>query len=115
MIPPQAVTGRVLAVVLALAAAGAVATTGCSSKAKPVPAVDDAAVGEGGIDPAELAGRYDRKCVGGDLEACRSLGVMYAEGTGVSPDPRRATVLFGQACNGGNLPACNYLALALAE
>ena len=40
---------------------------------------------------------------------------MYAEGTGVSPDPRRATALFGQACNGGNLSACNHLALALAE
>lgn len=87
---------------------------GCSSKSTRLPP-DDAAIGDGGLDPVELAGRYDRKCVGGDLEACRSLGVMYAEGTGVSPDPRRATTLFTQACNGGNLPACNHLALALAE
>jgi TPR repeat protein len=76
---------------------------------------DDAAVGDGGIDPVELAGRLDRKCVNNDLEACRSLGVMYAEGVGVQPDLRRATALFGQACNGGNMSACNHLALALAE
>jgi len=89
---------------------------GCSSKpARPLP--EDAAVdeGDGGIDPLELAGRYDRTCVKGDLEACRALGVMYAEGNGMAPDPVRATKLFTQACTGGNLPACNYLALALAE
>jgi TPR repeat protein len=67
------------------------------------------------IDPAELAAQFDKKCVAGDLEACRNLGVMYAEGTGVSPDPRRAVALFGQACTGGNLSACNHLGLALAE
>ena len=49
------------------------------------------------------------------IEACRQLGVMYMEGTGVSPDPRRAAALFGQACTGDNLSACNHLALALAE
>jgi TPR repeat protein len=81
----------------------------------PILPPDDAATGDGGLDPAELAGPLDRKCNGGDLEACRSLAVMYAEGTGVSPDPPRATALFRQACNGGNLPACNHLALALAE
>lgn len=75
----------------------------------------DAGSGETGVDPSELAARFDKKCVGGDLEACRSLGVMYGEGTGVSPDPRRAAALFGQACNGGNLASCNHLALALAE
>jgi TPR repeat protein len=88
---------------------------GCSSKPSRLPPDDAAEEGAGGIDPIELAGRYDRKCVTGDLEACRQLAVMYAEGTGVSPDPRRATTLFTQACNGGNLPSCNHLALALAE
>jgi TPR repeat protein len=88
---------------------------GCGNKPGKAPPPEDASVGDGGLDPVELAGRFDRKCVGGDLEACRNLGVMYAEGTGVSPDPRRATSLFGQACNGGNMPACNHLALALAE
>ncbi|NVB78839.1 MAG: SEL1-like repeat protein [Kofleriaceae bacterium] len=76
---------------------------------------NDAGADAGGIDPSELAGKFDKKCVAGDLEACRSLGVMYTEGTGVSPDPRRAAALFGQACNGGNLSACNHLALAIAE
>jgi TPR repeat protein len=87
---------------------------GCSSKPTKAPP-EDASAGDGGLDPVELAGRFDHKCVGGDLEACRNLGVMYAEGVGVSPDPRRATALFGQACTGGNLPACNHLALAFAE
>jgi hypothetical protein len=85
----------------------------CSSKPSK-PLIEDAAVGDGGPDPLELAGAFDRKCAMGDLEACRNLGVMYAEGTGVSPDPKRATRLFTQACNGGNLTACNHLALALA-
>jgi len=88
---------------------------GCGNKPAKAPPLEDAPAGDGGLAPVELAGRFDRKCVAGDLEACRNLGVMYAEGTGVSPDPRRATALFGQACNGGNMPACNHLALALAE
>jgi TPR repeat protein len=87
---------------------------GCGSRpTKPVQ--DDAATGDDGPDLVELAGRYDRKCAAGDLEACRALGVMYADGSGVSPDPRRATTLFAEACNGGNYPACYHLALALAE
>jgi TPR repeat protein len=106
VIPTVPVKARLVAI-LAIA-------IGCGSKSARLPP-DDAATGDGGVDPVELAGRYDRKCVGGDLEACRGLGVMYAEGTGVSPDPRRATTLFTQACNGGNLPSCNHLALALAE
>jgi TPR repeat protein len=87
---------------------------GCSSKPARSPP-EDASADDGGPDPVELAGRFDHDCVGGDLEACRKLGVMYAEGTGVSPDPRRATALFHRACDGGNLPSCNHLALALAE
>jgi TPR repeat protein len=89
--------------------------TGCSGKPASTPPPDDASVGDGGLDPVELAGQLDRKCASGDLEACRALGVMYAEGTGVSPDPRRATTLFTQSCNGGNLKACYHLALDLAE
>ena len=50
----------------------------------------DAGAGDGGIDPTELAGKLDKQCVAGNLEACRALGVMYAEGVGVSPDPKRA-------------------------
>jgi TPR repeat protein len=94
----------------AIAALVVVACKGGSSKLH-----DDAAPGDGGLEPADLAARFDKMCVAGDLEACRNLGVMYAEGTGVSPDPRRATALFGQSCTGGNLSACNHLALALAE
>jgi len=87
---------------------------GCSSKANK-PLIEDAGPGDGGIDPVELAGWFDRKCVTGDLDACRNLGVMYAEGTGISRDVQRAAKLFVQACNGGNLPACNNLAFAYLE
>jgi TPR repeat protein len=86
---------------------------GCSTRPARVPPED--APASVGVDPFELAGRLDRMCVGGDLEACRKLGVMYAEGTVVSPDRRRATALFNQACSGGNLSACHHLAMALAE
>ena len=91
----------------------AIALAACRGSKSKLP--DDAAIGDGGVDPAELAARLDKKCVAGDLEACRNLGVMYAEGTGVSPDLPRAAALYKQACTGGNLSACNNLALALAE
>jgi TPR repeat protein len=100
-------------VVKALLVAMFAIATGCSSRPARLP--EDAAPGDGGIDPFEMAGRLDHRCVAGDLEACRNLAVMYAEGTTVSADPRRATALFTQACNGGNLKACYHLALALAE
>jgi TPR repeat protein len=103
-------TGSVKALLVAMW----VLAIGCSSRPARVPP-EDAPSGDGGPDPFELAGRYDRRCVGGDLEACRRLGVMYAEGTVVSPDPRRATELFNKACSGGNLPACHHYAMALTE
>jgi TPR repeat protein len=100
--------------VKALLVAIAVIATGCNKKAAKAPP-EDGGTGDGGIDLVELAGQADRACAHGDLEACRNLGVMYAGGTGVSPDTPRATKLFTQACDGGNLPACNNLATALAE
>lgn len=87
---------------------------GCSSRPARLPP-EDAAAGDTEAEQFELAGKLDRKCVGGDLEACRKLAVMYAEGTVVSPDRRRAAQLFNQACLGGNLPACHHFAMALAE
>lgn len=74
-----------------------------------------AAAGDGGVDPSAVAAQLDKKCLAQDFEACRNLGVMYAEGLGVPADPKRATALFAQACNGKNLSACNALALSLAE
>ena len=95
----------------AIVVAFVVLVSGCKKK-EPAAMPDDAA---GIVDQAEVAGTLDKKCVAGDLEACRKLGVMYQEGTGVSPDPRRATALMGQACNGNNLSACNNLGMNLAE
>ena len=58
-----------------------VACKGGKSKLAPEDAADAT------TDPTVLAARFDKQCVGGNLEACRNLGVMYAEGTGVSRDP----------------------------
>jgi len=93
----------------------ALAVVACNGGSRKVADDAGAPADAGPSDPAELASRFDRKCVAGDLEACRNLGVMYAEGIGVSHDQRRAAALFGQACNGGNMSACNNLAFALAE
>jgi len=101
-------------VVKALLGAIVVLATACSGNSLHLPP-DDAAVSDPGMDPIEQAGRRDHQCAGKDLEACRKLAVMYMEGTGVSPDPKRATALFSQGCSGGNLQACNHLALAVAE
>ena len=63
----------------------------------------------------EAATAFDAACVKGDAEACRNLGVLYAEGTGVARDPVRALALYGQACDRGNAAACNNLGLVLLQ
>lgn len=97
---------------------GGAALTGGGCRRNPSkldPTDAGAAPRTGSRDLAALAARFDRQCVAGDLEACRNLAVLYAEGKGVPADRRRAAALWGQACDGGNLSACNALALALAE
>ena len=49
------------------------------------------------------------------LESCRALGVLYADGTGVTSDPVRARELFTRACDGGVSKACNNLGLLYAS
>src|SRR5262245_28615576 len=49
------------------------------------------------------------------LESCRALGVLYADGTGVTADPARARELFTRACEGGVTKACNNLGLLYAS
>ena len=107
MIPTSIVRGLLVA---------ALATViGCGSKPSKPPLIEDAGVDDGGVELVDLAGRYDRRCVSGDLEACRNLGVMYADGQGVSRDRERSVKLFVQSCSGGHLSACNNLALAYLE
>ena len=74
----------------------------CKGKAKP-----DAA-------PSE-AKQLDEACAKNDVEACRNLGVMYAQGRGVERNVERAIALFRIGCDAGNAPACNNLGLLLAE
>jgi TPR repeat protein len=68
-----------------------------------------------GSGSKQVAAAFDKKCLAGDLEACRNLGVMYSEGVGVPKDARRGAALYAQACNGNLLAGCNHLALLLAE
>jgi hypothetical protein len=48
-------------------------------------------------------------CDGGNLNGCADLGVMYANGTGVTKDEVRAVALYKQACDGGSLNGCANL------
>jgi uncharacterized protein len=73
-----------------------------------------AAAGSGSAS-VQVAAAFDKKCVGGDWDACRNLGVMYSEGVGVAKDPRKAAALFAQACSGGSLAGCNHMGLLLSE
>lgn len=107
MIPTTIVRDLLVAMV-------AMVAIGCSSKPSKPP-LEDAGPDDRGGELVERAGLYDRRCVGGDLEACRNLGVMYADGLGVSRDRERSVKLFVQACNGGLLAACNNLGLAYLE
>jgi uncharacterized protein len=104
-----------VAVALAMTAVIGGALGGCKSGKMPAVSRDDASVHADAIDPGEVAARLDKQCVGGDLDACRNLGVMYAEGIGVAADQRRSTALFNQTCGAGHVSSCNHLALALAE
>jgi TPR repeat protein len=56
-----------------------------------------------------------RQCDAGVAEACRNLGVLYAEGAAVPVDTARARALFGKACDAGNGAGCNNLGLLHAQ
>lgn len=44
------------------------------------------------------------------IKACSDLGVMYAQGGGVTQDHLEALKLYGKACDGGNALGCYNLA-----
>lgn len=101
---------------LALVAA-ALAVGGCKGEKAGEPAAGSGSGSSGArpTTPAELAQTFDRACVTGDHEACRNLGVMYAEGQGVVANPARSAALYGQACERGNAKACDNLGLVLLQ
>ena len=55
------------------------------------------------------AGLFQRACSSGMAHACHSLGVMCADGRGLSRDERRAAALFTKACDGGDAEGCSNL------
>jgi hypothetical protein len=78
-------TRRIVLCVL-LAAAGAIVLAGCSG-----------------------ASRLNLRCMAGDLQRCRQLGDMYANGNGVAQDYARAAALYERVCEAGVAEVCNTL------
>ena len=65
----------------------------------------------GAKDWPTALGLCTREAQAGDINAERSLGVMYLQGNGVSRDPRQAFAWFKKAADGGNRDAAYQLAL----
>lgn len=68
-----------------------------------------------GQDETALSEDYRLACEGGNLNGCVLLGVMYANGEGVTQDHVRAVQLIRQACEGGNLYGCVLLGVMYAD
>jgi hypothetical protein len=55
---------------------------------------------------------FDQGCTAGNGEACKGLGVLYANGLGVAQDLPRAAELFSKSCNKGNVRGCFNLGVS---
>jgi uncharacterized protein len=53
--------------------------------------------------------RLNMQCVAGDLQRCRQLGDMYAQGNGVPQDFARAASRYEPVCEAGVAEVCNTL------
>jgi TPR repeat protein len=58
---------------------------------------------------ADVAALLTPPCSAGSAHACGDLGVLYAEGFGVSKDLERAVALLQKACDGDYLKGCEAL------
>jgi len=64
------------------------------------------------VDAAPL---FQKACDGGEMTSCRSLGIMYNNGLGVSLDYAQALALSQKACDGGEMLGCANLGLLNAN
>jgi hypothetical protein len=55
---------------------------------------------------------FDQGCTAGNGDACKGLGVLYANGLGVAQDFTRAAELFSKSCNEGNVRGCFNLGVS---
>jgi hypothetical protein len=63
--------------------------------------------GQGGmLRPSIAAYLYRDACEAGNATACTNLGVLYAQGRGVTKDVGRARELYEQGCDDGNATGC---------
>lgn len=67
---------------------------------------------EANEDPQALA-LFDKACTGGTLDACCYLGVMYAQGRGVTENEAKSAEIYANACKAGGALACAYEGRAL--
>lgn len=67
------------------------------------------------VEPGLPGPRYRRACDGGNMLACSNLGLMYANGRGVSPSDTRAVELYERACDGGEMGGCARLGAMYAS
>jgi TPR repeat protein len=65
--------------------------------------------------PAEALDWYKKAARQGSLNAVTNMGLMYAEGRGVTKDPAQAVTLFRQAAEGGDAAAQYNLSLMYAR
>jgi len=93
-----------------------VRTMGISNLARPLALVIGVVLTSAAASPAlaQSANQYQKACDDGDLPACTSLGVAYAQGSGVPLDLARAVALFQKACDGGEPGGCNDLGVSYA-
>ena len=76
-------------------------------------------------DTVEVKGCFDsnfmsklltKVCNGGKAKACYNLGLMYANGEGITQNKPKAVELFKKACDAGIAQACeDYEALTTCE
>ncbi len=95
---------------LALAALAAAVITALPALAATTPvAAADEAYSKG--DYAKASKLWREACEAGNATGCYELAIVYREGEGVAPDPKRETELLERACTGGEGRGCFNLAL----
>jgi TPR repeat protein len=57
-------------------------------------------------DEAHGAQLIGKACDAGGREACYNLALLYADGRGVTADPKRAAALYKKSCDAGDQVGC---------
>jgi len=66
-------------------------------------------------DPVHASDLYALGCHHGNADACNTMAIRVAYGTGTERSPEQALVLFGQACSGGSAAGCYNMGRRYAD